>query len=161
MESLTEVFLMLAREDAGSMTQVTVDVNQIVKGQIERTAFLRENKSIEIRFNENADLRVQAPETVIAVLLGNLIRNAILYTEEGDIVIEIDAQQVTITDSGPGIPAASIDNIFEAFHRGENENASGYGIGLTIVKRLCDRFGWQIEVSSKTSQGTSFRLRFE
>jgi len=161
MESLTEVFLMLAREDAGSMTQVAVDVNQIVKGQIERTTFLRENKNIEIKFSENAGLRVQAPETVIAVLLGNLIRNAILYTEEGDIVIEIDAQQVTITDSGPGIPAASIDNIFEAFHRGENENASGYGIGLTIVKRLCDRFGWLIEVSSQTSQGTSFRLRFE
>ena len=161
MESLTEVFLMLAREDAGSMTRCEVDVNEVMQGQIERTEFLKENKDVKVILNQAAQLRVHSSETVIAVLLGNLIRNAILYTEQGEIRIDIEEDQLTIIDSGPGIPQSSIDRIFEPFTRASNENASGYGIGLTIVKRLCDRFHWDIEVSSEAQQGTSFRLRFD
>jgi len=160
MESLTEVFLMLAREDGGSMTQREVDVNQVVRGQIERAEFLKENKSVEVKLNEKGQLRVHSSETVITVLLGNLIRNAILYTEQGEIKIEITDNHFTIVDSGPGIPQSSIDRIFEPFHRATNENASGYGIGLTIVKRLCERFHWAIEVSSKAQCGTRFKLSF-
>lgn len=161
MESLTEVFLMLAREDAGSMTRREVDVNEIMQGQIERSEFLKENKDVKVILNQAAQLRVHSSETVIAVLLGNLIRNAILYTEQGEIRIDIEEDQLTIIDSGPGIPQSSIDRIFEPFNRASNENASGYGIGLTIVKRLCDRFHWDIQVSSEAQQGTSFRLRFD
>jgi len=161
MEALTEVFLMLAREDAGSMTWREVDVNQVVRGQIERAEFLNGNKDVEVKLNEKGQLRVHSSETVIAVLLGNLIRNAILYTHQGEVNIEISEDQLTITDNGPGIPPSSIDSIFEPFHRAGNENASGYGIGLTIVKRLCDRFNWAIEVSSETKRGTAFSLRFE
>ena len=160
LESLTEVFLMLAREDEGSMTQNQVNVNQVVQGQIERAEFLKENKSIEIKLNHKGQLRVHSSETVIAVLLGNLIRNAILYTEQGEIKIDITDSHLTIVDSGPGIPQANIDRIFEPFERGHNENASGYGIGLTIVKRLCDRFHWVIEVSSEAQRGTRFKLSF-
>ena len=161
MEGLTEVFLMLAREDAGALTQAEVDVNQVVRGQIERSAVLKENKDVEIRLNENAQLSLHASETVISVLLGNLIRNAIVYTEQGDIRIDIDAGQITISDSGPGISASSISTIFEPFDRAGNDNAAGFGIGLTIVKRLCDRFGWDIEVHSEPRKGTTFRLRFD
>ena len=160
MESLTEVFLMLAREDAGSMTQYEVNVNQVVLGQIERTRFLKKSKNIEVMLNEKSQLRVHSSETVIGVLIGNLIRNAILYTEQGEVRIDIEEDRLTVVDSGPGIPQSSIDRIFDPFHRGSNENSSGYGIGLTIVKRLCDRFHWDIEVSSEGSRGTSFRLRF-
>lgn len=160
MESLTEVFLMLAREDAGSITQHQVSVNQVVHGQIERADFLKGNRDIRINLDEQADLMVLSSETVIGVLLGNLIRNAILYTEQGDIDIVIESQVLTITDSGPGIPQQSIDKLFEPFHRAGNENAAGYGIGLTIVKRLCDRFGWRIELTSETQQGARFRLDF-
>ena len=160
MESLTEVFLMLAREDAGSMTRREVDVNQVVRAQIDRAEFLKENKNVEVKLNENDQLRVHSSETVVAVLLGNLIRNAILYTEQGEVTIDIDEDQLTIVDSGPGIPQASIERMFEPFERGSNENASGYGIGLTIVKRLCDRFHWAIEVSSEAQRGTRFKLSF-
>lgn len=161
MESLTEVFLMLAREDTGSITRGEVNVNQIMQGQIERSEFLKENKDVRIILNQQAQLRVHSSETVIAVLLGNLIRNAILYTDKGEIRIDIEENQLTIADSGPGIPQSSIDSIFEPFNRASNENASGYGIGLTIVKRLCDRFHWDIQVSSEAQRGTSFRLRFD
>jgi signal transduction histidine kinase len=160
MEGLTEVFLMLAREDTGSMTQHEVDVNQVVRDQIERSEILKQGKDVEIHLNEHSQLNLWAPETVVAVLIGNLIRNAILYTERGEVRIDIEDRQLSIIDSGPGIPQSSIKRIFEPFHRAAGDNDSGFGIGLTIVKRLCDRFHWDIEVSSEGGQGTSFKLKF-
>ena len=160
MESLTEVFLLLAREDAMPTDQQRVDVNQVVRDLIERSEFLKEKKDVEIRFSESDQISVQSSETVVAVLVGNLIRNAILYTERGEVRIEIEERYLSIIDSGPGIPESSIDRIFEPFQRAGNDETPGHGIGLTIVKRLCDRFGWDIEVSSEGDSGTRFRLGF-
>ena len=160
MEGLTEVFLMLAREDTESMTQHEVDVNQVVRDQIERSEILKQGKDIKINLNERSPLKLWSSETVVAVLIGNLIRNAIVHTEQGEVQIEIEEHQLTIIDSGPGIPQSSLERIFEPFHRADDDNDSGFGIGLTIVKRLCDRFHWTIEVSSEGGQGTTFRLRF-
>jgi signal transduction histidine kinase len=68
--------------------------------------------------------------------------------------------QLVVSDIGPGISRDDIGKIFRPFHRASGDNASGDGIGLTIVKRLCDRFGWTIDVTSETAQATSFRLVF-
>ena len=161
MDNLTEVFLMLAREDAGMLTRRRVDVNQVVREQIERAEFVDGNsRRLRINLEARAEVEVYTSETVVSVLIGNLIRNAVLHTGQGEIDIEIDADQLTISDNGPGIPEHSIEQVFEPFNRAGNENASGYGIGLTIVKRLCDRFGWQIEVVGRKSRGACFRLDF-
>ena len=162
MESLIELFLMLAREDTGSTTRIEVNLNQLVSEQIDRMNFLTADKKVDIRLTEKAQLRVSASETVLTVMLGNLIRNAILYTDEGNIDITIDEQKISITDSGRGIPQSKLESIFEPFERVDmDDRVAGYGIGLTIVKRLCDRFGWQIQVSSLANQGTSFVISFE
>ncbi len=162
MESLIELFLMLAREDTGSTTRIEVNLNQLVSEQIDRMNFLTANKKVDIRLTEKAQLRVSASETVLTVMLGNLIRNAILYTDEGNIDITIDEQKISITDSGRGIPQSKLESIFEPFERVDmDDRVAGYGIGLTIVKRLCDRFGWNIQVSSLANQGTSFVISFE
>ena len=160
MENLTEVFLMLAREDAGMLKRRPVEVNKVVEEQIERAEFIDGSDRLRINLHARARVEVHSSETVLAVLIGNLIRNAVLYTREGEVDIEIDADRLTISDSGPGIPEHSMERLFEPFHRAGNENASGHGIGLTIVKRLCDRFGWQIEVASRAQRGASFRLDF-
>jgi len=160
MENLTEVFLMLAREDAGLLTQRPVDVNQLVQELIDSAEFIDGNGNLRIHFDARARVEVVSSETVLSVLIGNLIRNAILYTRGGEVDIEIDKDRLTISDRGPGIPEDSIEQVFEPFHRAGNENASGHGIGLTIVKRLCDRFGWHVEVLNRARSGTSFRLDF-
>lgn len=161
MESLIELFLMLAREDTGSTTQVKVHLNQLVREQIDRVEFLTAGKEVTITLTEKTQSHMVASETVLAVMLGNLIRNAILYTDEGIIEISVDEQKISISDSGPGIPQSKLKRIFEPFDRADmDEQVAGYGIGLTIVKRLCDRFGWQIKVASFADQGTSFTINF-
>ncbi|MGD2170537.1 MAG: HAMP domain-containing sensor histidine kinase [Gammaproteobacteria bacterium] len=160
MENLTEVFLMLAREDAGLLTRRPVEVNRVVREQIERAEFIDGSDRLHINLDARARVEVLSSETVLSVLIGNLIRNAVLYTRKGEVDIEIDSDGLTISDRGPGIPEHSIEQLFEPFHRAGSENASGHGIGLTIVKRLCDRFGWRIEVARRAQRGTSFRLCF-
>jgi signal transduction histidine kinase len=94
------------------------------------------------------------------VLFGNLIRNAFLYTEEGSIVIDIRNHSVIIKDSGKGIPQQQVDEIFKPYYRGSNASTHGYGVGLTIVKRLSDRFNWPIRISSTPGKGTRVEVQF-
>lgn len=160
MEQLTEVFLLLARENDAVLTRDFVMVNDVVQEEIAQANILKRNKEVDIQYNPQNAIRLWASDKVVSVVLGNLIRNAINYTEHGRVHIEVSEKNVIIDDSGQGMSPQQVDSMFKPFQRGENLNASGYGIGLTIVKRLCDRFNWQIEVSSETGKGTQCRLSF-
>ena len=54
--------------------------------------------------------------------------------------------------------AEQINRVYELFYRGENSNQSGKGIGMSLVKKFCDRFGWQIDIESKPEKGTVVTL---
>lgn len=83
-----------------------------------------------------------------------------LYTENGQVSVRLDGNSVSIEDSGRGMPQQQIESMFKPYQRGENPGASGFGIGLAIVKRLSDRFNWPINVASELGAGTTVRLEF-
>jgi len=97
---------------------------------------------------------------VLSILLGNLLRNAFAYTDAGEVVVEIGERKVTIRDTGVGMPAEKIQEMFRPFVRGEGNHRSGHGVGLTIVRRLSERFSWPIEVSSEPGLGTTIEISF-
>lgn len=160
MQQLTEVFLLLARENDAVLTRDFVMLNDVIQEEIEQANILKKDKQVEIQYDPKNVIRLWASDKVISVVVGNLIRNAINYTEHGSIHIEISNKNVIIDDSGQGMSPQQVNSMFKPFHRGDNINASGYGIGLTIVKRLCDRFNWQVEVSSESGKGTQCRVIF-
>jgi two-component system, OmpR family, sensor kinase len=98
----------------------------------------------------------------------NLISNAIQYTPlGGEVRVSMSKTadhkvQVTVTDSGPGIPAEDLPHIFERFYRGEKSRtrskASGFGLGLSIVYWIVQHHGGRIDVSSEIGHGTTFKL---
>lgn len=93
---------------------------------------------------------VIAPEAVIAVVLGNLVGNAVRYTNQGEVVIQICAGAVNIIDTGPGIPESELPKVFDRHFRGlQASGTKGQGLGLSIVKRLCDLYGWRIQFSNR------------
>ena len=106
-----------------------------------------------------AQLLVESSERVLSVLIGNLLRNAFSYTDKGAISIRIGSDYVCVADSGPGISKGDIDQIFQPYFRG-SAGGEGYGVGLSIVKRLVDRFDWKLEVESEEGEGTAFTVRF-
>jgi len=160
MEELTEAFLLLARETDSALTKEQVCINDVLREEIERSTLLKKNKDISINLLLNNKLYTQASDKVLSVLFGNLIRNAILYTDQGQVDISIDKQSVIISDSGQGIEQHKVKEIFEPFVRGKNNNSHGHGVGLTIVKRLSDRFKWPIRIDSSPQQGTTVVVEF-
>ncbi len=160
MEDLTAAFLLLARESDDALTVETVNVNAIIHQEIERVETFNRLKNLPISVSEQHQLQINASDKVLSVLLGNLIRNAILYTESGTIEISITENSVTIEDSGIGMSEDEVDKIFKPHYRASRNVNTGHGVGLTIVKRLSDRFRWPLDVKSFPGKGTRIEVFF-
>ena len=160
MEDLTEAFLLLARESDNALSFESVNINDIIHEEVERAEPLNRKKDIPINVKENHRLIITASDKVLSVLLGNLIRNAILYTDSGTIEVTITHKSVIIEDSGIGMSREQIDKIFMPHYRAGNNTNTGHGVGLTIVKRLSERFHWPLDIKSFPNKGTRIEVSF-
>ena len=108
---------------------------------------------------------VAGDEPAVRTLMENLLSNAIKYGgENGRVTVSAAADErgvrVAIRDRGPGIPEAELPRIFEPFYRGSHAhgNVGGTGIGLSLVRRIVDALGGQIDVESRPREGTTFTV---
>jgi len=100
------------------------------------------------------------PEAQATLLFGNLIGNAIKYSSpKSTITITLKDKILSIKDEGIGIEENKQKEIFEKFKRG-TEYSGGFGVGLSIVKSICDEYGIQIDLKSVVKKGTEFKLIF-
>ena len=157
MEELTNAFLLLARESETGLPMEAICVNDLIAEEVERAKLLAPDKPVTAEVRSTHRVFVDAPEKVLSILLGNLLRNAFSYTDAGEVVVEIGAGKVSIRDTGVGIAAEKIEEMFRPFVRGEGNRRGGHGVGLTIVRRLSDRFGWPLTSSSQPGVGTTVR----
>jgi signal transduction histidine kinase len=118
-------------------------------------------KPVEISLSGRTDVFVDAPEAVVAVALGNLIGNACKYTNEGEVKVVVKLDAVVIEDSGPGLSEEDAAKLFERGYRGSGAGGtSGGGIGLSIVRRLCELYGWTVSIRPGPERGAIARLDF-
>lgn len=158
MSELINTFLLLSRhEDQGNEDAMDCDVNGIVRDVVENQKVWIGDKSVSTRVIDDAELTVRAPRGVVAVLIGNVVRNAYRYTQAGLVTIRVAEDRIVVEDSGPGIDAETRAHIFERNVQGTTSD-QGAGLGLSIVKRLCERYGWHVEVSSTVGAGSRFDL---
>ena len=137
-----------------------VDVATILNDEIEHYGMLLKNKPVKISFQCNCEVWISAPPELVAIALGNIIRNACQYTEEGIIDIVLSSKYILIEDTGPGIPEALHDYLFERFSRGKNESQPGSGLGLSITKRVADYLNWQIDFDRDKTNGSRVIIIF-
>ena len=162
MLELTNAFLLLARESDNLLTNHSVNINNLLSEEIDNINIIKDKQSVDIKLIENSTIEINTSNKALSVLLGNLLRNAIDYTEEGTIDVTIDKYRVTISDSGKGMEDSQIDNIFRPYYRAsESTNSTGHGVGMTIVKRFSDRFNWPISITSEVGKGTSITVNFK
>ena len=153
MECLIEAFLIMAREGDVGLANEMVSAAEIAKEEIEKVRPLVCSKPITMDVDIQQDFSMEAPSRVLSVLLGNLLRNSGRYTDAGRIVVQVKPGQIVVSDTGIGISPSVMANIFEPFVRAEIDRG-GQGIGMTIVKRLVDRYGWRISLKSDVGKGT-------
>ncbi|MGR8947025.1 MAG: sensor histidine kinase [Gammaproteobacteria bacterium] len=160
MEELTSALLLLARENEFGLEQHQVSINAILAKEMNKAALQYHDKNLQIELIENRTLYVNASEKMLGLVFGNLIRNACAYTEQGGVKITVQDKYVEVADSGIGISSENIKAVFEPYFRIDNSVESGHGIGLSLVKRLTDRFGWPITMNSEPNIGTTVRVGF-
>jgi len=150
---ITTALLHLVRAERGSAGEASnQDVGQIVEQLAQNYRPLIEGRALELKVLQHAKLNVIAPEAVIAVVLGNLLGNAIRYTQEGAVEVEVQTGSVRIMDTGPGIDPDELPHIFDRHFRGRGSGGKGSGLGLSIVKRLCDLYGWRIDFANRADR---------
>ena len=137
-----------------------LDLKEILEKSIDYYQPLAEIK--RIGFDVALERTIFAmPEAQATLLFGNLIGNAIKYSSpKSTIAITMKEDRLTIRDEGIGIDPAKQKEIFEKFKRG-TEYSGGFGIGLSIVKHICDEFGIKIALESVLNEGTAFILVFK
>ena len=95
---------------------------------------------------------------LLEVVIGNLLRNAFFYTESGTVSLRLETARLTISDTGVGMPPEVLAHVFERHYKGDA--SSGAGVGLSLVKRICDRYGWPIFIRSEPGKGVTVEIDF-
>lgn len=162
MSQMLESLLLLARETptGEAAEQEPYQVEDVAMEVLEHHRFMVRDKPVTLRCDIVSGYQLSASRTALAIVLSNLLRNAINYTEAGEVVMQVADRQVEISDSGAGIPADELEHIFDRHYRGRNAHQAGSGIGLSIVKRICDRQHWHIDIHSEPGKGTTVTLKF-
>ena len=137
------------------------DVARVAQQLLDNHRAQLAGKPLVLRMEGAPSLLVDAPESAVAVALGNLIGNAVKYTQSGDVVVRVGEGAVEVVDSGPGLSAEDAARLFERGYRGTHAGHSqGGGIGLSIVRRLCALYGWDVRVRPGETQGVVATLSF-
>ena len=148
---LIEALLLLSRaERRGPTRGETTDVAKVAADVIESQRPQIRDKPVAVHLNEREPVSVNAPASVLAVALTNLIGNAIKYTLDGEVRVEVGANGIEVIDTGPGIKPEDAERLFQRGVRGEGAGGSGAGLGLAIVRRLCELYGWQVSMRPRT-----------
>ncbi len=145
------------------------DLNILVNALIPLYEKNAADKDIELRFNPlQEEVLVRIDEQSLVTALGNLIDNAVKYTEVGRVEISVKQQDakcyLSIADTGIGMTAEYLDNIYEIFSQeseGYTKKYQGVGLGLAICKRCLDMNKVEVEVQSTPGKGTTFTLSFD
>jgi len=160
MGEITAALLALAREQGDASNHSTeCDVEDIARELISRYQEIFKHKSITVNLQVNKPLRVRAEQAILSMVLGNLLRNAFSFTEQGEIVVTIDGHSIRVDDNGPGLGGHEPEQLFQPYVRGEH-TSSGTGLGLSLVWRLCKRVGWKIKLHERSEGGTQAQIWF-
>jgi two-component system phosphate regulon sensor histidine kinase PhoR len=168
MKSLIEDLLELSRlERLEELTREHVDLETVIQTSINSIKPFAQSKKIELVLNETrSGLIVEGSMVLLSRAVGNLIDNAIKYTQAGGkIHIKLSQnhnQQATIAvvDNGPGISTKDLPRVFEKFYRArpELDDIPGTGLGLAIVKTIAEQHSGQVWVESQPNVGSTFTI---
>lgn len=156
---LIDAFLILGREPKRLSESEAIDVAEVAEAELGKLAPLLDDKPLVFQIEANSQLRVPVHRKVIEIILSNLCRNAINYSEQGVIRVRVDSEGIRVEDTGFGIDEDVIPHIFERHVRGRGAQKAGEGIGLNIVKRLCDLYHWEIRLANKEGGGVVVAIR--
>jgi len=158
MIAITTALLLMARESStDELVLQKCDVCDIIRHMVEMHQY-QVSKETSVNIVCLSHPHIEAERTLLGIVVGNLIHNAFTYTLSGSVTITVTDNSLTVTDTGTGIHSNEIGKVFQRHFKGSG--SPGAGIGLSLVKRICDRYEWEIILESTEGKGTSAQLIF-
>lgn len=148
-----------------------VDIDEVLIDAVDRSRVDAERRDISLAVAGTPGCRVVGSHRQLSVAVGNLVENAVLYSDPGARVVvaahvqrrrDDDWVEITVSDSGLGIAAPDLERIFERFYRvdyARNRSNGGTGLGLAIVKHIAAGHGGEVSVWSQPGRGSTFTVR--
>jgi two-component system sensor histidine kinase SenX3 len=148
-----------------------VDIDGLLAEAVDRRRMDAERNRITLTVAGISGTRVMGSARQLGVAVGNLVENAIAYSDPGARVVvaahvqarsDDDYVEITVSDNGIGIPPSEVDRIFERFYRVDYARSranGGNGLGLAIVKHIAAIHGGEVAVWSQVGQGSTFTIR--
>jgi signal transduction histidine kinase len=166
---IVEGLLALSRLDTGEARAewVRFDLAALVATTADQMSLLAEDKHITVVCDSSERVMIEGDQARLKQVVVNLLDNAIKYTPNGGrIKLKITQEDgnavLDVADDGIGIPPEALPHVFKRFFRvdgSRSRDQGGAGLGLSIVKSICDAHGARVEVSSTPGQGSRFRIR--
>ncbi|HSP63832.1 MAG TPA: ATP-binding protein [Pyrinomonadaceae bacterium] len=169
MSRMIDTFLsvtQLERADKKEVTKIALRLDELVRETIVTMQSVAKKKRIRLVEQANGQIPpVAADKSLITQALTRLLDNAIKYSPERtavtvSAVLEADAVRVIVEDRGYGVPAESIDRVWEKFYRvardGQEKDEESTGLGLAFVKKVVEQHGGTVAVESEVGRGSKF-----
>ncbi|HEV7577916.1 MAG TPA: ATP-binding protein [Caldimonas sp.] len=164
--TLLEQLLSLARLQAsGSRRAVVVPLEPIAREVVETLLPMAQARRVDLGFGRIEPVAIRASAEDAAMLLRNVVENALrhspagatvtiaLYQEHGDAVLAVE-------DDGPGIPVEQRARVFDAFYRGPGAAEEGSGLGLALVRGIAERWGASVRLEDRAGPGSGLRFEY-
>ncbi|GFM84967.1 two-component sensor histidine kinase [Pseudomonas cichorii] len=162
MQQLVETFLLLARAESNQPNQGPRSTLSMVANElVELWGEPIRQKGLELIHEPQEPSDTLYNATLLHSVMGNLLRNAWHYTDQGFIRLTLKADSFVVEDSGIGIPAEKQQEMFQPFIRGDEQRGDGLGLGLSLVQRICANQQWQVLLTSREPNGCRFEVRLE
>ncbi|HTS51921.1 MAG TPA: ATP-binding protein [Burkholderiales bacterium] len=153
---LVQQLLILARQDPQQPEEVqaVVDLDRVAREVVADFEPMAQRDNLTLTLDSQGPLRIRGNGDSLRVMLGNLVDNAIRYTDRGSVTVRVHREGgeaiLEVEDTGTGIPADERGRVFDRFYRvpGQEAGEEGSGLGLAIVKRVADRHGGRIALDS-------------
>ncbi len=155
MTEFTDALLMLSREErAGAAIDTDCDVNVVLLRVVEDLRSLVPGKRIVLDLAEMDALEVAAPESMVAMVLGNIVRNALQHGTGNEVLCRLHGRALSVANAGT-LPELSSQLPQRRF----TTHPAGHGMGLYLVRRICERYRWAIQLEN-TGDGVEVSVEF-
>lgn len=152
MTEFTDALLALTREQRAA-AETTCDVNAVLARVVEDQRSVSPGKRIVLEIDAGTRLQVTAPESMVAMTIGNLVRNAVQHGTGGEVLCRSHGHELVVTNAGT-LPTENLTG-----PRRFTTHPGGHGMGLYLVRRICERYGWEIRLENGP-RGVTARVGF-
>lgn len=143
MSEFTDALLMLSREERES-DESDCEVSALLLRVIEDQRSVAPEKQIAVQIAAGHKLRVVAPQSMVAMVIGNIVRNAIQHGTGDSVVCRLLDRELTVSNAG----TLPIKDLTQLPPRRFTTRAGGHGMGLYLVRRICERYRWEIKLEN-------------